>query len=219
MLRKGFLLLTLVLLATCGPATPVPTPTLVAKVPTTAVPPNATPTVATSTATPTPTATLTHTPTPTTTAIPTHTPTPTPTTTPTNTPSPTPTATPTSTPKPKPTATKVPPTPTPTTVPTLGPKLIAAVLEGQELLVTWQPGWLQQNTSYIVERLNPDPNQLPSKIAEGSVWDEAGGDRGWLRIQASAWWGPGDYNIYFAYYFGAPYGYWPVSSSVRFHIP
>jgi len=88
-------------------------------------------------------------------------------------------------------------------------------LEGQELVVTWQPGWLQQGMLYVVERLNPvDPNQLPSKIAEGSPWDDAGGDRGWLRLQAT--WGPGDYNIYFA---DRWYGYHPRSNMVRFHIP
>jgi len=219
------------LLAACGPATSAPTPTLVVQAPPTAVPPTATPTptptaTPTNTATPIPTATPTHTPTPTPTATPTRTPTRTPTATYTSTPSPTPTATPTFTPKPKPTATKVPPTSTPTTVPTLGPNTITAVLEGQELLVTWQPGWVTQDDYYIVAWVNPDPNQLPAKFAEGSIYGEAGGDRGWLKIQTSTW-GSGDFEISFwvrhDYWGGKWVGYMrqekEISNRVRFHVP
>jgi hypothetical protein len=218
------------LVAACGPATPIPTPTLVVQAPTTAVPPTATPThTPTATPTPTPTATPMHTPTPTPTATPTRTPTRTPTATYTSTPSPAPTATPTLTPKPKPTATKVPPTATLTPTPTSRPgDLITAVLEGQELLVTWKPGWIQGHTSilYVVNRLIPP--QLPQFVTGRDVSGECGGeDRGWFRLQTGGW-GSGDYEIYFMfkrcdwYWQGGDCGSWVeqrIGNTVVFDIP
>lgn len=170
-----------------------PTPTPVAQATSTEVPPTATPT---STWTPTPTATPTYTPTSTPTATLTYTPTRTPTATWTSTPSPSPTATPTLTPKPKPTKTPtpMPPTSTPTAVAALTPSTIAAVWEAGELLVTWQPGWVKPRDYYRVVRLNPP--FLPTLVVEDTVWAEAGGDTGWLKLQTSGW-DPGDREVFF----------------------
>lgn len=216
------LLLTL-LLAACGPATPAPTPTEIAQAPTTEVPPSATPT---STATPTPTAspthTPTHTPTATPTATPTHTPTHTPTATWTSTPLPTATATPSLTP----TRTPVPPTSTPTAPPAPSPckeaVCLTGVLQGQELLVTWQAGSLPDpNATYYILCRRGDPGCWENPLARERVLPP---DQGQLRLQMG--WGPGDYFLFFVRVVCQPlppFGCFdidqPISNYLYFRIP
>ena len=84
--------------------------------------------------------------------------------------------------------------------------------------MTWQPGWMAQHLEYIVERQNPDPNQMPNRVVRGSVSEETDNeDRGWFKLQTSAW-GPGNYQIYFA---GCSpgLGCWPETNMAYFHIP
>ena len=219
------LVVTLLLVGCDGPlarVTPTPTVTPTAIPTGTATPsPTAAPT---DTPTTTPTMTSTHTPTPTPTATPTSTPTP----TPTSTPTPTATATPTVTPTRKPTRTPVPPTPTatvpPSPTPCTQPVCLTVTVEGQEILVTWQPGTL------------PDPNLAYYRLCRRGAQDcwEApleyervapeGQDQGWLRLSTSPW-GPGEYIIHFEQRiyqdFGWGGGEYPetISNYVVFYIP
>jgi len=90
--------------------------------------------------------------------------------------------------------------------------------------VTWQPPWVTTRIYYIVARVHPDPNFLPAKIAGGSVYGEAGGDSGLLKLQTSSW-GSGDFDVYFVHCWHWDWGGprrncgKPITNTVSFHIP